>query len=707
VDGVPERVWAEVVTGNFFDVLGVRAAVGRTFLPEEDRTPGAAAVAVISHGLWQRRFGGSPDVVNRRVEINEQPFTIVGVTPQGFQGSETALAYDIWVPMMMQAALMPGGDRLTLRDSHWMTGFGRLAPGATIAQARDELQAMTRQIAAEYPDYADMGATALFLRDSDRGAIGVLRPVLVALAVVAGLVLLIACANLANLTIARTAARRREIAIRLSIGASRGRVVRQLLTESLLIAAGGAALALVIARWTAGLLVLFAPPTEFTIAIDVPLDARVFVFTCAAAALTSVIFGLVPALQASAGDYTTTLKEDSAGAGTSRRRLRDTLVVVEVSLSLALLVSAGLCVRSLQKARQFDPGFNPSGILLASLDLFPAGYTAEAGGVFYRQLLERLRALPGVEAASLSRRVPLGFTGSSSSTIQVDGFAPASDQSMSVMFNQVGPDYFRTMQIPLARGRDLAAADERGARPVAVVNEAMARRYWPDRDPLGGRFRFGSTGGWITVVGVAREVKFRALNEAPRPFAYLPVLQWHYPAMTIHVRTAGDPSALAPAVRAAVQAIDAGLPLFATRTLLAHTGAATFQQRLAGSLLSVFGGLALVLAAVGLYGVLAFIVGQRTREIGVRMALGATQAAVFRLVVRHGLKLTAIGVVIGLGAAFGVARALSTLLFGVEAYDPVTLSVATLVLVACAIAACLAPAVRATRVDPVRALRHQ
>jgi predicted permease len=707
VDGVPERVWSEIVTGNFFDVLGVPAALGRTFLPEEDRTPGAAAVAVISHGLWQRRFGGDPAVVNREVEINKHPFTIVGVAPPGFQGSQTAIAYDIWIPMMMQPTLMPGGDRLSSRGNHWMTVFGRLAPGATVAQVREELEAITRRIAEQVPDYKGFGASAGYLRDSSDGAIGVLRPVLLALAVVAALVLLIACANLANLMIVRSAVRRREIAIRLSIGASRRRVVRQLLTESLLIAAGGAVLALIIARLTAGMLVLFAPPTEFTIAIDVPLDGRVFAFTTIAALVTAVLFGLMPAVQASSSDYTTALKEGTPGAGASRRRLRDALVVAEVSLSLALLMSAGLCVRSMQKAQEFDPGFNPSGVLLASLDLFPAGYTTDTGRVFFDQLLERLRALPGVEAVTLSRRVPLGFSGSSSSSVQVEGYAPAQGESMSVALNQVGPDYLRTMQIPLAQGRDLAPTDGRDAPAVAVINETMAKRFWTGRDPIGGRFRFGATGTWFTVVGVAREVKFNTLTERPRPFAYLPVLQAYYPAVAIHVRTTGDPGTLAPAVREAVRALDPSLPVYSTRTLAAHTGAATFQQRMAGSLLSVFGGLALVLAVVGLYGVVAFVVGQRTREIGVRMALGAPPSAVFGQVLRYGLKLTVIGAAIGLGVAFGVAQALKALLFGVEAYDPLTLAVATVVLGASAGAACLVPALRAMRVDPVRALRYE
>jgi predicted permease len=705
--GATERVWAEFVTGNFFDVLGVRTAAGRTFQPEEDRTPGAWPVAVISYRLWQTRFGGDPDVVHRRVEINRHPFTIVGVAAAGFQGSATAVAYDVWIPMMMAPALMPGGDRLKERGDHWMVAFGRLAPGVTLEQARDELHAIARQIGTEFPEARDLDVSATYLRDSNRGAIGVLRAVLLALAAVVGIVLLIACANLANLMIARGAARRREIAIRLSIGASRWRIMRQLLTESVLIAIAGAVLALVIARWTSQLLVLFAPPTEFSILMDVRLDSRVFAFTAAAALLTTVLFGLVPALQASATDYTTALKDDSRSAGSGRRRLRDALVVAEVSLSLALLVSAGLCVRSMQKAQQFDPGFNPRGVLLASIDLFPAGYTAQTGRVFYQQLVERLRALPGAESVTISRRVPLGFTGSSSSSVQVDGYPPKPNESMGVMFNQVGPDYFRTMQIPLLRGRDLDAGDNSQSGPVAVINEAMARRFWAGRDPIGGRFRFGSGAPWTTVVGVAREVKFRNLVEAARPFAYLPVQQLYYPAMTIHVRTAGDPASLAPAVRETVLSLDPALPVFAARTLEAHIGAATFQQRLAGTLLSVFGTLAVLLAAVGLYGVLAFLVGQRTREIGVRVALGASPSSVFRLVARHGLTLTAVGTMIGLPLAFGIAQGLSAILFGVSASDPVTIVAAVALLGVCAAAACLIPAVRATRVDPVKALKSE
>ena len=707
VGDVTERVWSEIVTGNYFDVLGVRAIVGRTFLPHEDRIPGAAPVAVISHRLWQSRFGSDPGVLHQRVRINGHPFTIVGVAPAKFQGSATAVAYDMWIPMMMQPTLMPSGDRLKERDSHWMIAFARLAPGVTLEQADDELNAIARQLAAEFPEDRELGVAIAYLRESKAGAIGVLRPVLLALGVVTAIVLLIACANLANLTIARGAARRREIAIRLSIGARRWRVVRQLLTESVLIALGGAGLALVIARWTSQLLVFFAPPTEFTILIDVPLDIRVFAFTGAAGLLTALLFGLVPALQSSAADHTTALKDDSNATVSGRRWLRDALVVAEVALSLALLVSAGLCVRSMQKAQRFDPGFNSRGVLLTAVDLFPAGYSPETGRVFYRTLLERLRALPAADSVTVSRRVPLGFGGSSASTIEVDGYAPKNDESMSVMFNQVGPDYFRTMQIPLMLGRDIQLNDDEGSQPAAVINETMARRYWGDRNPIGGRFRFGSDAPWTTVVGVAREVKFRSLADVPRPFAYLPVLQAYHPAMTIHVRTAGDPVSVAPAVREVVQSLDPALPVFAARTLEAHTGAATFQQRMAGSLLSVFGALAVLLAAVGLYGVLAFLVGQRRREIGVRVALGATPSSVFRLVARHGLALTTVGTVIGFLLAFGIAQALSAVLFGVTAYDAPTIAVALAVLGMCAAAACTIPAVRASRVDPVKALKYE
>lgn len=706
VDGAPERVWAELVSGNFFDVLGVRAALGRTFIPDDNRAPGAAAIVVISHGLWQRRFAGDPAVVNRAVDINGTPFTIVGVTPRGFQGSQTALAYDIWIPMTMQPVVVPGGNRLEDRDHHWMTAFGRLAPGATVAQAHAELEAITRDIGTEYgQQHDDVGASVRLLRDASSGAVVMLRPVLLALAIVAAVVLLIACANIANLMIARGTSRSHEIAIRLSIGASRWRVVRQLLTESVLIAVGGGIVALVITRWTAGLLMLFAPPSEFPIALAVTLDSRVFLFTALAAVATVLLFGLAPAWQSSSSDRVVALKEGGPSVS-GRRRLRDALVVAEVSLSLALLVAAGLCVRSMRNAQSFNPGFNPQNVLLASVDLFPAGYTADTGRVFFRQVLDRVRAIPGSNAVTLSRRVPLGLTGSSTSNVHVDGYTRPHGEPMIVAYDHVGPDYFRTLQIGLVRGRDIADADDSRANRVAVINETMARRYWGDRDPIGGRFRFGGEGAWITVVGVSRDVKYRSLNEPSRPFAYLPVLQNYYPHMVIQVRTPADPAALASAVRSAVQAIDPALPVFATRTLEAHISAASFQQRMAGSLLAVFGVLALILAAVGLYGVLAFIVGQRTREIGVRMALGATQSSVFGLIVKHGLKLTAIGSAIGIAAAYGVARALAAILFGVEPHDPVTLAAGIAVLAASALCACVLPARRATRLDPVRALRH-
>jgi predicted permease len=706
VDDVPERAWAEIVSANFFEVLGVRADLGRTFVQDEERVPGGAPVAVISHGLWQRRFGGDPGVVDRRVKINGHPFTIVGVAPRGFQGSQTALAYDLWVPMMMQPVIIPGGNRLDQRGNAWLSAYGRLAPGASVTQANEEMRGLVRQVWAGRPGGEDVGMRVALLRGSLDGAIPVLRPVLLALAAVALLVLVIACANLANLMIARGSARRREIAIRLSIGASRRRVVAQLLTESLLVATAGAAVALAIAFWTAGLLVWFAPPTEFPIAIAVPLDARVFAFTGLAALVTALLFGLMPALQASR-DHTSALKEGTPVAGVSRRRLRDGLVVAEVSLSLALLVAAGLCVRSVHKARQFDPGFNPHGVLLTSVDLFPAGYTPTTGREVYRQLFDRLGALPGVEAFTTARRVPLGFTGNSSSSVEVEGYQPRSGEVISFSFNPVGPDYLSTMQIPLVAGRDIARTDERGGPYVGVISETTARRYWRGANAVGGRFRFDGDKEWITVVGVARDVKMRALNEPPRPFVYLPVLQYYHPNAVIHVRTAADPASLAGPVRQVVRAIDPGLPTFAVRTLAAHASAATFQPRLAGSLLSVFGVLAVILAALGLYGVLAFVVSRRTHEIGVRMALGATRSSVFRLVVGHGLRLTAIGIVLGLGAAYAIAQALSSILFGIPAHDPVTIGGAIVVLTLCAAAACLIPARRATHVDPVRALKYE
>jgi predicted permease len=521
-----------------------------------------------------------------------------------------------------------------------------------------------------------------------------------------GLVLLIACANVANLLLARASARRREIAIRIALGAGRGQLLRQLLTESLLLALLGGALGIVLAYWSWDLLLSFMPRVDLPIGLQGSgLDWKTMGYTFALSLLTGLIFGLAPALEASRRDVVSALKDESAGIAAGKGRLRHGLVIAQVSLSLLLLISAGLLLRSLFNAHAVNTGFVAQGVWLGSFDLFPNGYTPETGREFQKQLLERVAAVPGVESASLARRVPLGFGGSSGTSIEVEGYQPGKEEPPFVNYNNVAPNYFRTMGIEVLQGRDFTAQDLKGTPGVTVVNETMAQRYWSGRQAVGGRVRFGND--WLTVAGVVRTHKYRALNEAPRPFMYVPLQQWYRPDTTLHVRTAGDPAALTASIRAVVRGLDANLPLFNVTTLQNHIGAATFTQRLGGYLLAVFGALALVLAAIGVYGVMSFSVNQRAREIGIRMALGAGRPNILLMVLREGVVLVAAGLGIGLTIALAAANAIKALLLNVSARDPLTFAAVPLLLAGVALLATYVPARRATRVDPLVALRYE
>lgn len=710
IDRKAERAWGELVTGNFFDVLGVGAWRGRVLQPSDDRRD-SEAVAVISYDYWVSRFAASDAVVGRPVQLNAQPFTIVGVAPPTFQGGESGLRFDLWVPMGKQPVVMPGGDRLEVRGSRWLSVLARLAPGTSLNQVRADTSRLLQQIAVGREGYDGYDATAFPLSESPTGGVSVLRPVLLILMVVAIIVLLIACANLAGLLLARAAARQREMAIRLSIGAGRGRIVQQLLVEGSLLALAGAAAALLALRWTAGMLMGFAPPSELPIHLVVGVDARVVGFTAAIAVGTVLLFALVPALQVTTANLLQGLRDGGAtGRSFGRNRLRRSLVAAQVALSITLLVGAGLCVRSLWVARAATPGFTSDGIVVGWLDLFAASYTPEAGRALYARLLDRVRSLPGVESVTLARRIPLGFLGGSYLNLMVEGYQPRTDDPLAAGVNNVGPDYFRVMRIPLVAGRDLTRDDSAGQPRVAVINEAMARAFWRDRDPIGGRFAFGRTpqgvDQFITVVGVARNIKQRSMTERPQPFVFLPVLQSYQSGVVLHVRTVGDTAVLAGDLPRVVRELDPTVPFYDVGLLADHTNAATFTQRLAANLLIVFGGLALLLAAVGSYGVLSYLVGQRRREIGIRMAVGATRASVFRLIATSGAKLVGVGVAAGFALAMGVGFALQSLLIDVEPTDPLTYATVLVLMTGVAFVACVMPAKRAASLDPLTTLRE-
>lgn len=710
IDRDAEQVWVDVVTGNFFDLLEIRPWRGRLIGPTDDER-GAEPVLVLGHDYWLSRFGGSADVIGRQVRLNAQAFTIVGVAPPGFQGGSTGLQFDLWMPVAAHP-LVTGADRLDARGNRWLFPIARKAPGVSDDQVRAELAAVIERMRQGAQGYEGLALTAQPLDRAPTGAVTVLRTVLLVLMTTAVIVLLIACANLASLLMARASARQREMAIRLSVGASRSRLVQQLLVEGVILAAIGTAAALVALQWTATLLMTFAPPSELPIALNVAIDARVVLFTAGIAVATVLLFALFPAFSATAATLSASLRDGGAAGRTfARSRLRRGLVAVQIALSITLLVGAGLCVRSVWTARTVTPGFDAQNVLVGWLDLAPAAYAGSEGQAYYQRVLDRVGALPGVEAATFGSRIPLGFIGGASINVTVDGYLPAEDERMVVGVNRVGPDYFRALRIPLVEGRDVRRDDVRGQPAVAVITEAMARRFWPQGRALGGRFFFGRpvegrVPDYITVVGVARDVKQRTMTEPPQPAIYLPLAQSFVTDTILHVRSAGPAAPLVDDVQRAVRAIDPRVPFYDVGLLQDQTAAATFQQRLAANLLVVFGGLALLLAGVGSYGVVSYMAGQRRREIGIRLAVGASRGSVFRLIAMSGARLVGIGTVLGVVLSVGVGMALRSLLIGVRPTDPATYGAVLALMAVVAVLACALPASRAAAISPIATLRE-
>jgi macrolide transport system ATP-binding/permease protein len=711
--GTNERIWGYLASGNYFDVLGIKAALGRTFLPEEDRTPGTHPVAVLSYGCWQRRFGADPAIVGKTITVNSHALTVIGVAPKQFKGTEVVFAPDLWVPMMMRAAIEPGLDWLERRGDGRIWVVGRLKPTVTTVQAIDPLHGLAVQLGKQYPE-SDEGQSIMLSRPglvfpSLRGPIIGFAGVLMA---AVGLVLLLACTNLANLLLARASRRQREIAIRLSVGASRFRLIRQLLTESLLLSVAGGIVGFILALGINQLLIAFQPPTDITLALDLHADYRVLGLTALLSVLTGALFGLVPALQATNPELASALKERVSGESRYQSRWRNALVVAQGALSFVLLIAAGLVVRSLQHAQQIDPGFDSSQVAAISIDVGLQGYDAAGGQTFYRQMADRIRALPGIRSATLTGFVPLSL-GFSRRAVLIEGRATERGANVPMILNtMVGLDYFQTMGIPLLEGRDFTALDREGAPAIAIVNEAFARRFWPGPNParnaLGKVFSLpGIEADRIEVVGVAKDGKYLSLGERPEPFIYLPLLQNYDSSVTLLVRTAGDPRASLAAIRREAQSLDEGLPLFNVRTLNEQMGISLFSARVAAVIMGSFGLLALALAAMGIYGILSYTVSQRTHEIGLRMALGASYGDVLRLVVGEGALLALLGIAIGLGCAFGVTRFMSSLLLGVTATDPVTFAAVSVLLLLVAAIAAVIPASRAAKVDPMVALRDE
>jgi len=735
-DDQTEALPGLIVTGDYFDVLGVRAAMGRTFLPEEDRTPGAHPVAIIGYGLWQRRFAADRNIVGKQLLLNGQSFTVVGVAPANFNGTEAGQTKDIYLPMMMQAVVRPPSsgysgemnpDPLSKRSHGWLNVIGRLKPGVTIEQAQAGIQTLAKQLEQAYPQTnRDKTATLYPVSKGDPRQRGTLLSVAGLLMSVVGLVLLIACANVANLLLARASTRRREIGIRLALGASRGRLIRQLLTESMLLSALGGAVGLLLAVWMVDALRNYTPDNFFPFVFDFNLDARVLLFTLLLSVLTGLIFGIAPALQASNPDLVNALKDEAMmlpGKGSRRHfSLRNLLVVAQVALSLVLLIGAGLFLRSLQHAQQIDPGFNPENALVMRLNTNLLRYTKPQGQEFYRQVIERIEALPGVQSATLTSAPPLngsrhqtsvvveGQEGgdSSSATSSAGAGAIAESRRNTTLTSSIGLRYFETLQIPLLRGREFTTQDREGAPGVAVVNETFVKRYLAGQDPIGKRIRLsGAKDPWLEVVGLARDSKYLTLGEAPAPFVYQPIAQRYESGVSLIMHTKTDPTNFLAPVRREVQAIEKNLPITDIRPMTELLGNSLYAARMGAGLLGVFGLLALLLAAVGLYGVMAYSVTRRTREIGIRMALGAQKSDVLRLVLYEGMALVGVGILLGLLGAFALTRLLASFLYGVSTTDPSTFISIAVFLAAVALLASFIPARRASKVDPMIALRYE
>ena len=705
----PQRVWGDFASANYFDTLGVHPFLGRTFLPVEGTRPGGAPVVVISYQLWQTHFGGDRSVINKTVQINKRQYTVVGVTPPIFQGTQTGVRADLWIPIVMIQQFASGNANLLLdRRTNWLMSIGRMKPGVTREQAQADLSNLYGQIAKQYPD-SHRGASVATLYPLWRapwGANYYLRTILFLLMAISGVVLLLACANVANLLLVRSVSRRREMAIRLSIGATRWRLIRQLLVESLILAFCGGSIAMLFTLWTAGMFGDFIPPSNIPVVMDYHADSRVLYATLAISLLTGVFFGILPALRSSSLQPVTVLKEESGSAsgGRKKARLSSVLVVAQIAMSLLLLICAGLFIRSFRLEQNFNPGFNPQSVLLESYDLGAVGYSRDSGMEFHRQLLAKLDAIPGVKSAALASWIPMSMT-ISQTAVDAEGYVPRLHESMNMDVASVSPDYLHTMQIPLIAGREFMASDTDKSQPMAMVSREFVRRYWPNQNALGKRVR--EEGKWYTVVGVTGNFDSDHLGQKPKPFVYLPLFQDYTPLVAIHLRVSGNPLAYVSATENAVHSLDADLPLSDVATLQSRIELNTTTQRIGGIFVGGFGLLALILAAVGVYGVLAYTTRQRTHELGIRMALGAEPRRIFALVVRQGAILAFVGIAIGLAASFVLTRALTNELFGVSPTDPLTYAGVGVLLLAVALVACYLPARRAMRTDPMVALRHE
>ena len=705
-----KTLWAygQIATANFFEVLGVRPWLGRTFLPEEETRPGGQPVLVLAYGFWQRLYGGDPRVIGQKLQLNRRSFTIVGVAPPEFHGTMSGLNADFWAPLMMHEEVANFGS-LTARGDRWLHTQARLQPGVSLAQAQAAATTLAGQLALAYPGTnREIGMRVWPLWKSPYGGQAFFLPVLRILLAVSAGVLLIVTANVANLLLVRATGREKEIAIRLALGARRRRLLRQLLTESGVLAVCGGLVGVLAAQWIIGSLRFFVPRTHLPVGYDFHLDARTLGFTGLLTLATAVLFGLAPAWRASRTNLHDTLKEGGrgAGAGAAQHRLRSVLVIAEVALSLLLLIGAGLCLKGSERARRLDLGFDPRRVLLAGLRIGMNGYNQDTGLIFYRKLRAQLASLPGVEEAALASWFPLGFEGGPSAGVSVPGYVAVPNEDLSIPYSVVSPRYFAALRIPLLDGRDFTDQDDRLHEGVVIINETMAKRFWPGQNPLGRKLT--AFGRPLTVVGLAKSGRYRALNEPPKPFLYLPYQQGVWDLnLGVAVRTHGPPAALQSALREAIHAADPDVEVWALLTMEDYTQAAFVAQQIAATLLLLLGAVALLLSALGIYGVMAYVVNQRRHEIGIRMALGAQTRNVLVLIVGQGLRLAGLGVALGLAGALFTARLLASFLYGVSPFDLATYGGVAVLLGLVALVACWLPAHRAAKVDPTEALRYE
>jgi predicted permease len=710
----PKQIFGQMVSANYFDVLGLRPAAGRLFMPDEDTKLGGNNVVVLSYSLWVNKFGSDPNVVNKTLTLNATSYSIVGVAPRGFKGAFTfGNAEQVWLPVSMYPQVLAGFFKDNFNDRRFLATavIGRLKDGVSLGEAEASLKTLASSLEREFPK--DNASRSVALTPLAEAAVGVNNRnqfVLIGgfMMAIVGLVLLIACANLANLLLAQSAGRQKEIGLRAALGASQVRMARQLLTESMVLAILSGVVGLAIAYAGRAVLWSFRPPFILDGDVDLSFDSHVLFFTLGVALLTAVTIGLAPAVKVAKPNLIEALNVGGRGGtvGWTRSPLRSLLVVTEIALALVALIGAGLFVRSMQSAQRIDPGFESKKLFVFAFDLGALHYDEGRGQQYFRVAIDRAKAVPGVESATIASNFPLG--GGLGRTVFPEGQDEASGyRGTLTQLNDVDTNFFRTLRIPLVGGRDFTDADSKNTHPVAIISEAMANQFWPGQNAVGKRFHFFGEPQLREVVGVVRNTVVNAIGEDPQPLAYLPLTQDFAPAATMQVRTSGSPESVIAAVRSQVQSLDTNLALTNLNTIEELIDQGLWAPRVGAGLLAVFGALALLLAIVGVYGVLSYSVSQQTREIGIRMAMGARTASVLSLVVKQGMRLALVGLALGLVIAFAGMRLLSSLLFGVSAHDPATFAGVSLILATAAILGCYVPARRAAKINPISALRSE